>query len=145
MLLSTHSSGIYWVHYGPGTSLVLKKEKLTEGTKFPVLMKIIFWLEIQTLNNIARKCKFLVITRKVIASLNIINTEGEKARKDIYTYHREGKDNLREKELWLKIWTKGGSVMEIVDGRIKSMHFTTIYHFTYFVKFVFLKLIITAI
>lgn len=108
-------------------------------------MKIIFWLEIQTLNNIARKCKFLVITRKVIASLNIINTKGEKARKDIYTYHREGKDNLREKELRLKIWTKGGSVMEIVDGRIKSMHFTTIYHFTYFVKFVFLKLIIIAI
>ena len=35
--------------------------------------------------------------------------------------------------------------MEIVDGRTKSMHFTTIYHFTYFVKFVFLKLIITAI
>lgn len=62
-------------------------------------MKIIFWLEIQTLNNIARKCNFLVITRKVIASLNMINIKGEKARKDIYTYHREGKDNLREKEL----------------------------------------------
>lgn len=42
-------------------------------------MKIIFWLEIQTLNN---------ITRKVIASLNI---KGEKARKEI---------NVTEKNTW---------------------------------------------
>lgn len=46
-------------------------------------MKIIFCLAIQTLNNIARKCNFLVITKKVIASLNMINTKGEKAKKDI--------------------------------------------------------------
>ena len=45
---------------------MLKKEQNSEGTKFPVLMKIIFWLEIQTLNNIARKCNFLVITSRDI-------------------------------------------------------------------------------
>lgn len=66
-------------HYWPSVPLVLKIEQWTKGTNIPALMKIIFWLEIQTLNN---------ITRKVIASLN---TKGEKARKEI---------NVTEKNTW---------------------------------------------
>ena len=46
-------------------------------------MKIIFWLEIQTLNN---------ITRKVIASLN---TKGEKARKEIRVTQKARKTSVK--------------------------------------------------